>query len=510
WQACGLGFVVGGSGSYTVDGQCTDTCGNISPLASSTFPVDVDPPTVDVAPITCDTDGDVTVSATCVEVGSSGLASCEVSIDGGANWYDSPHVYVGLGDGNYTADGQAADNCGNTASDLTPETFDVDTIDPTVAIIQPTTGEVVGTDTVVVRFTADDLGSGPDTASGVVTLAPYGSQAATYSAPTFTAVFTGVAIGGYTATACVDDLCGNTGCASVDFSVGFAMSIMAPTNGAVVVTVNGITYGSVIASIPFDLTWVNGISPYDTSGLTVMADGLTTTPDGPITDMLSVTSATTASGRILVACNGLSGSFGTLTNVTITAYGVSDAVGPAAPDSVTVTVQLGEVGLESVVIADSVTSFTVAVNAYYDSSLGDAPKTIVLSVAFTPTVVKVGDGVLNNCIADNPVSGSSGVFTSTEFSAAPTVSLCSNTLGEIELSSVQTASTTSPVGFFNVGSINFVRVGAVGSSTELTITLIDFCNTSDGCYATFEVPLGYPWTVWPAYIKDGRVDIISP
>ena len=41
WQDCNIGFVVGGSGIYTVDGQCTDTCGNISLLASSTFPVDV-------------------------------------------------------------------------------------------------------------------------------------------------------------------------------------------------------------------------------------------------------------------------------------------------------------------------------------------------------------------------------------------------------------------------------------------------------------------------------------
>jgi hypothetical protein len=197
-----------------------------------------------------------------------------------------------------------------------------------------------------------------------------------------------------------------------------------------------------------------------------------------------------------------------MTNVTITAYGVSDAVGPAAPDSVTVTVQLGEIGLESVVIVESVTNFSIAVNAYYDSSLGDAPTSIVLSVAFTPTVVKVGDNALDNCIFDSPVSGSIGVLAAPEFSATPTVSFCSNTLGQIELSGVQTASTTSPVGFFNVGSINFVRVGAAGSSTELTVTLIDFCNSSDECYATFDVPLGYPWTVWPAYIKSGRVDII--
>ncbi|UCD85368.1 MAG: hypothetical protein JSU92_04010, partial [Deltaproteobacteria bacterium] len=213
------------------------------------------------------------------------------------------------------------------------------------------------------------------------------------------------------------------------------------------------------------------------------------------------------SGRILVACDDSAGSFGTLTNVTITAYGVSDAVGPAAPGMVTVTLQLGEIGVEDIIIVESVTSFTAAVNAYYDSSFGDGLESYEILVAFSPSIVKVGDNVLNNCITDNPASGSSGVFTATEFSAAPTVSLCSNTRGEIQLSGVQSASTTSPVGFFNVANINLVKIGAAGSSMEFTVTLINFCNRSGDCYPG-PGPAGYPWATFPTFISNGDMAIV--
>ncbi|UCD85425.1 MAG: hypothetical protein JSU92_04315, partial [Deltaproteobacteria bacterium] len=521
YSATGTAFpitlVIPTDGVYTITARVEDNCGNIGSDAVANVRVDTAVDSVSLSgptPGSCINSTVVTVTGSASDTGS-GLLRVEVTAVGPATFsatapdFSAPIDLDITTDGVYQITATAWDNCGNSLASGPITGIRVDTAAPAVTIIQPTTGEIVGTDTVVVKFTADDLGSGVDTASGIVSIDGT-TQAATYSAPTFTAVFNGVANGNYTATACVDDLCGNAGgCASVSFSVGFAMSILAPTNGGLVVTVNGITYGSVIASIPFELTWVNGTSPYDTSGLTVLADGLTTLPGPGPASLLSVISPTNASGRILVACDDSAGSFGTVTNVTITAYGVSDAIGPAAPGTVTVTVQLGEIGVEDVVIVESVTSFTAAVNAYYDSSLAGAFESYDIIVGFTPTIVKVGPNALNNCAGDNPVSGSSGVFAATEFSATPTVSYCSNTRGEIRLSAVQSASTTSPVGFFNVANINFVKVGAVSSSMEFTVTLIDFCNSSGDCYATLDVPAGYPWAVWPAYIKNGRVSLPS-
>lgn len=407
----------------------------------------------------------------------------------------------------------------------------VDTVNPIVTITEPADGATVNSATVVVTGTVSD----PVPSSGLpetITVVIPGSAEVTQSAQVtqnvtigaggnWTTTFTGVPEGpGQTVTASLRDLSGNLGSATNTFGVslvitGFAMKIESPTDGAVVVTVNGITPGSVIASIPFQLTWVNGTSPYNTSGLTVVANGLTTTQDAPTTGMLSITSpstaSTTASGRIQVTCDVSAGSFGA-TNVTITAYGVSDAQGLAIPDSVNVTVQLGEIGVEDVTVVETGTTFIVPVNAFYDPGLGDSLGSFDIIVTFDPDVVKIGPNTLfDNCTAGNPVSGSSGVFAAPEFSNTPTVPLCSNTMGIIFLSSVRNASTTDPVGFFNVANINFTRIGAAGSSTHLMVSLIDFANSNgDGSYRFGEIPPGYPLPEFPTYIKSGRVDIILP
>ena len=289
------------------------------------------------------------------------------------------------------------------------------------------------------------------------------------------------------------------GCFTVGGVTGFAMSIESPSNGGFVVTVNGITYGSVIASIPFDLTWVNGTSPYDTSGLTVLANGLTTVPGS----LLSVTNTTTASGKIQVACDGLAGSFGTITNVIISAYGVSDVVGPAAPDSVTVTIQLGEIRVEDVTVYEAVVTFIVPVNIYYDSIFGDAFDSYDIWVYYDSAVVNV------DCALPVPVTGSDAAspFYAPQF-GDPTVSTCDNFFGEVHFYYTQGISPTDPTGFFNVANINMIRVGAAGSSTDLTVGLLDFCNSSGNCYALGGTPSGYPWSIFPTYIKNGSVNIL--
>ncbi len=393
----------------------------------------------------------------------------------------------------------------------------VDTINPIVTITEPADGATENNTTVVVTGTVSDPvpSSGlPATISVEIPDSAEDTQDAAIGAGgEWTATFTGVPEGpGQTVTASLRDLKGNPGFATNTFGVsivitGFAMKIESPTDSAEVVTVNGITPGSVIASIPFELTWINGTSPYDTSGLTVLANGITTVPGS----LLSVTSPTNASGRIQVACDASAGSFGA-TNVTITAYGVSDAEGPAAPDSVTVTVQLGEIGVEDVTVVGTGTTFTVPVNVYYDPGLGDSLDSFGIIVFFDPGVVKVGPNALNNCIADGPTSGSSGVFAAPEFDGAPSVSFCSNTLGVIFLGSTQAISSpTSPVGFFNVANINFISTGTVGDSTNLIVSLTDFANTDgDGSYRSGEIPPGYPLPEFPYYRKNGKVEIISP
>ncbi len=492
-------------GVYKIDAVVTDAYGNVGPATTvNSVVVDtVSPASPAVSPV----DGEYCVGESItVTTDEGGPEHC--TTDGSVPDCTSPAappiIVAGI-----TLRCIECDACLNPGVE-TARVYTVDITGPAVTITQPTLGEFLATDTVVVKFTASDGGSGPDTNSGVVTLSPYGTIAATYSAGVFTATFAGVANGGYTATACVNDLCGNTGCASVSFSVGFVMSIESPTDGAVVVTVNGNT-GSVIASIPFDLTWVNGTSPYDTSGLTVLANGLTTTPDGLLSITSPSTASTTASGRIQVACDVSAGSFGT-TTVTITAYGVSDAIGPAAPGSVTVTVQLGEIGVEDVTVYETGTTFKVPVNVYYDGSCGDAFGSFDLEVTYDTTVIKAGLTGLDDCSGDNPVSGSdpASAFYAFEFDSLPAVPTCSNTLGLIRLSNSQGISFVTPVGFFNVANITFRRVGIADDSTDLSINLIDYANSSGDSYFAGTKPACYAFeTVWPTWIMSGRVDIIS-
>ncbi|UCD83529.1 MAG: hypothetical protein JSU92_09500 [Deltaproteobacteria bacterium] len=510
--------VVLAEGANTVTAVATDAAGNTG-SGSTVIDVDTIPPAV---AITIPTGGAcIGTSEVCVIVSvfNGGIPSC--TMDGYGPIDPSGECFTGVADGTYTITCVSMDACGNAGLDVLSPVI-VDITPPTVNITQPLAGQTLATDAVVVQFNANDVTSGVDTASGVVTLAPYGSQAATYSAPTFTAVFSGVTNGAYTATACVNDNCGNTGCATVAFAVnvtatgvGFTMTIDYPPDAGLVVTVNGVTPGIVIASIPADITWINGISPYDTSGLTVEANGEITTP-GP--DFV-VTSPTTASGRINVSCDDTAGSFGTTTNITVTASGVIDgALTLATPDTNTgITVQLGEIGLEDAVIAEFMTSIVVPVNVYYDSQfcgINDSFGGYVINITYDPAVVKVGPNALDDCSGDIPISGSSGPFATpgAEFDANPIITFCDNIAGSFQFWASQGTNATSPCGFFNVSNIIFTRTGLAGSGTDLTINTVtppfDFCSYNTECYSLGTAPPGYPFPAFPSYVKDGRIDVI--
>ncbi len=203
------------TGPYTAIGWVADNCGNTaSDLVGEAFAVDVDLPTVNVDPLpACDPDGDVTVSATCGDVGS-GIASCEVSIDGGGNWFASPHLYTGLTDGNYLAIGQATDNCGNTASDLVGEPFEVDTV-AVVIITDPEDGGPLSSGDVSVSGTAD-----LDIATVTVTSDQGHSESSPVVAGSWSVTLMGVIGPSITITAQGTDNCGIVGSDSVTLSGG--------------------------------------------------------------------------------------------------------------------------------------------------------------------------------------------------------------------------------------------------------------------------------------------------
>ncbi len=146
-----VGAPGGDHSNVTVATAAGETCS----LAGSYFYDDV-LPTVDVDPfpLPCDTDGNVLVGATCADVGT-GVATCEVSIDGGLTWFPSPHLYIGLPDGFYMAISRVTDNCGNTGSGLVGETFEVDTVAPVVNILSPLEGEIIDNSTVCVFASSD-------------------------------------------------------------------------------------------------------------------------------------------------------------------------------------------------------------------------------------------------------------------------------------------------------------------------------------------------------------------
>ncbi|UCD83537.1 MAG: hypothetical protein JSU92_09540, partial [Deltaproteobacteria bacterium] len=269
-----IGLITGG---YTAIGQAADNCGNTAQdLVGEPFEVDVDLPTVDVLSIPCSTTGNVTVTATCDDVGS-GLASCQVSIDN-INWFDSPNLYIGLPDGPYTAYGRATDNCGNTATDPSPEQFEVDTV-AVVTITSPPDGSTVVLPNVLVNGTADiDI----DFVT-VITDQGHNSGPITVVAGNWSVVLTGVTVPqplpeilmGITASGI--DNCGNTGITSVTVTVErppCVITSVGPTTGCAGVAVNitGSNFGPNTGTVTFNGTTAT-VTSWTNTSITVEAPG---------------------------------------------------------------------------------------------------------------------------------------------------------------------------------------------------------------------------------------------
>ena len=276
WSAT---FTIPVSGPYTATASLQDLCGN--PGSDSVpFNVDVGLPTATVTEPTlneCITVSTVTVSAQCTD--DVGVLSCEVTVDG-VTWELSPGTFT-LTDGPHTAQARAADDCGNTGvSTLVP--FFVDTTPPVVTILAPTVGECINSSVVVVMGTASD----PFPGSGLpanITVGLTGSSEGTVTATigvggSWSATFTILVTGPYTATASLQDLCGNPGSDSVGFSVDIGLPtvvVIEPTPN-ICFTVSTVTVSATciddVGVFSCEVT-VDGITWRDSPATFILADG---------------------------------------------------------------------------------------------------------------------------------------------------------------------------------------------------------------------------------------------
>jgi hypothetical protein len=112
-------------GEHTVTVRATDNVGN-SASASHTWTIDTALPTVSITAAPDDPSGSTEASISFTATDSSGIASLECQLDGGAfEPCSSPVSYTGLNDGEHTFTVRATDNVGNTGS--ASHTWTVDT-----------------------------------------------------------------------------------------------------------------------------------------------------------------------------------------------------------------------------------------------------------------------------------------------------------------------------------------------------------------------------------------------
>lgn len=158
-----------GDGLYEFYSLAIDGAGNneTPPLtADAHVGIDLAPPSVTItSPLMNHTVGNSTVQVNWTAVDpASGIASCEVRIDGGS-WVDvgvaQEHSFDSVADGNHTVDVRAYDHLGFNAT--TYSNFSVDTVAPTVSISYPSNGTALSSTVITLRWAASDVGSGIET-----------------------------------------------------------------------------------------------------------------------------------------------------------------------------------------------------------------------------------------------------------------------------------------------------------------------------------------------------------
>ncbi|NPC68618.1 OmpA family protein [Corallococcus exiguus] len=324
-------------GSYTVTAVSTNGAGTNSATATSTFTVDLTPPTVAIStPVDGSTVNtpNVTVTgtstgATSVTLTYNGTNYGPIPVDGSGNWsYPLP---VTLPEGPITVTATATDAAGNTS---TPDdiTFTVDLTDPEVDITSPVDGATVASSTVTVTGTSVGATSVTITFEGN----DYGPIAVDASGNWSYALPGPLADGTYTVTAVATDAAGNE---STPDSVTFTVDVTAPTV-AITTPANGSTVGANVT--------VTGTTTGGATSVTVTFQG---TDYGPI--------AVDASGNWSQALPGpLANGTYTVTAVAVDAAGNTSTT---ATSTFTVNTAAPTVAITSPVNGSTVTNPSVTV-----------------------------------------------------------------------------------------------------------------------------------------------------
>ncbi|UCD85316.1 MAG: hypothetical protein JSU92_03740, partial [Deltaproteobacteria bacterium] len=220
-------------GPHTIECWATDDCGNPG-LASVGFMVDTVVNNVVLStPISgsCINSTVVSVTGTAWDT-ESGLLQVEITASGPGVFsatapdFSAPIDLSITTDGVYEISATAWDNCGNSLTSGPLTGVRVDTVIPDITISFPSAGTTVYSSTVVIIGTAsDDIGladvvvglEGPSVKSQTVSVVAGG----------WTAIFTGVFKGGYTAVAVATDDCNNTDSAVVVFGVSYPVGLPA-------------------------------------------------------------------------------------------------------------------------------------------------------------------------------------------------------------------------------------------------------------------------------------------
>src|SRR5437879_3578833 len=314
-------------GSHTATLVAFDLAGHTTAVARS-FTVDTIAPSITLSAPAAGYLSTSNVLVTWVASDNNGLARIEVSLDGGAPMTLGANAIsttlTGVSDGPHTIRVQAFDLAGSSASDSVAVT--VDTTAPTASLTAPASGQLFGTSSVQLTWTASDATSGIDHFEVRLD----GGTPINVPAGTATYTFTSLSDGTHTLALRAFDRAGNTILVSATVTVDAAAplaSLTAPTSGRLFVP----------ASV--HLTWP---AAHATSGI----DHVEIRVDGG-------TAQTLSAGATTYALSGLSDGTHTV-NVTVV-----DKAGHSSSKSVTFRVDTsfvspsgpyGIVGLTSIIV----------------------------------------------------------------------------------------------------------------------------------------------------------------
>jgi hypothetical protein len=124
-----------GEGPHTFDVRAVDPAGNVGPITSRTWLIDITVPTTTI------TDGPSGATASSVASfefeSNDATAGFECRLDGTGDWEEcsSPQLYADVSDGSHTFEVRAADSAGNVDASPDSRTWTVDTTAPETTIV---------------------------------------------------------------------------------------------------------------------------------------------------------------------------------------------------------------------------------------------------------------------------------------------------------------------------------------------------------------------------------------